>query len=157
LKNIYKFNFGNDINNEKLYEETQKNIETHMLITRGIPVLLDTSLDTFFEYEEGTIYSLIEKSDIVFPEDFRIKLNDSEINFLKQKGLLSEESKIIPNAYTYEGISMLLTLLEDTLPDNILIGLFRAFRRFNEFTSVHKIVEKALMSINEIKDNNTLN
>lgn len=89
-------------------------IATNIQVIRGIPVLLDFDLASWYGIETRMLKQTVRRNIERFPYDFMLELTENEIeemvsqNVIPNKGVLGGAT---PFAFTQEGIAMLSGLL----------------------------------------------
>ena len=70
-----------------------------------------------------------------FASDFAFKLTKEEVNNLRSKNLTSSwgGSRYLPNAFTEQGIYMLMTILKGDLAVKQSIDLVRTFKKMKDY------------------------
>ena len=111
---------------EVLGLNTVDNIINSIYIIRGQQVMLDSDLAKIYGYEVKRLNEQVKRNIKRFPEDFMFQLVESEIpdSLKSQFATLNEKSnrqgsniKMMPFAFTEQGINMLATELRGELAE----------------------------------------
>lgn len=124
------------INEEKLRD----NIYT----IRGQKVMLDYELARIYGYTTKAFNQQVRNNSNRFDDDFMFQLTREEVNnFVRSKNLTSRNnslfsgqsggSRYLPNAFTEQGIYMLMTILKGELAIRQSKALIRTFRAMKDY------------------------
>ena len=145
-------------------------------VIRGKQVMLDTDLAEIYGYTVRAFNQQVKRNIDRFPEDFMFQLKPDEIpEFLKSQIVILNESgnrrgmhiKKMPNAFTEQGIYMLMTVLKGNLAieqSKTLIRMFKSMKDYiiesqqimitqKEFLALAEKVNSNSVEIEEIKEN----
>lgn len=119
-------------------------IQARIYLVRGVQVMLDIDLAVLYGVENRSLRQAVRRNIEKFPEDFLLKLKESEANDLISKGV---SQNVIPQGYntggmqmfafTEQGVSMLATVLRSKNATEISIAIMRAFVAMRRFITAN--------------------
>lgn len=119
-------------------------IQARIYLVRGVQVMLDIDLAVLYGVENRSLRQSVRRNIEKFPEDFLLKLKESEANDLISKGV---SQNVIPQGYntggmqmfafTEQGVSMLATVLRSKNATEISIAIMRAFVAMRRFLTAN--------------------
>lgn len=119
-------------------------IQTRIYLVRGVQVMLDIDLAVLYGVENRSLRQAVRRNIQKFPEDFLLKLTESESNELISRGV---SQNVIPQGYntggmqmfafTEQGVSMLATVLRSKNATEISIAIMRAFVAMRRFLTAN--------------------
>ena len=119
-------------------------IQARIYLVRGVQVMLDIDLAVLYGVENRSLRQAVRRNIEKFPEDFLLKLKESEANDLISKGV---SQNVIPQGYntggmqmfafTEQGVSMLATVLRSKNATEISIAIMRAFVAMRRFLTAN--------------------
>lgn len=119
-------------------------IQARIYLVRGVQVMLDIDLAVLYGVENRSLRQAVRRNIEKFPEDFLLKLKESEANNLISKGV---SQNVIPQGYntggmqmfafTEQGVSMLATVLRSKNATEISIAIMRAFVAMRRFLTAN--------------------
>lgn len=119
-------------------------IQARIYLVRGVQVMLDIDLAVLYGVENRSLRQAVRRNIEKFPEDFLLKLKESEANDLISKGV---SQNVIPRGYntggmqmfafTEQGVSMLATVLRSKNATEISIAIMRAFVAMRRFITAN--------------------
>ena len=122
----------------------EKEIQTRIYLVRGVQVMIDRDLALLYGVENRTLRQAVRRNSEKFPDDFLLKLTDSESNNLIFSGV---SQTVIPQGYntggmqmfafTEQGVSMLATVLHSKNATEISIAIMRAFVAMRRFLTAN--------------------
>lgn len=121
-------------NEIKIY--TPADLESKIYFIRGVQVMLDADLATFYGYSTKAFNQQIKNNIDRFDDDFVFQLSEEELKNLRSKILttnLSPMSRSLPYAFTEQGIYMLMTVLKGELAVKQSKALVRIFKQMKDF------------------------
>ncbi|MBR1402972.1 MAG: ORF6N domain-containing protein [Treponema sp.] len=138
------------MNTEISLYDTEK-LKDKIYTIRGLQVMLDFELAEIYGYTTKAFNQQVKNNIDRFDEDFRFQLTEAETDNLRSKFLTanySKMSRVLPYAFTEQGIYMLMTVLKGELAvtqSKMLIRMFKEMKHFIQ-NNAHLFVE-----INDIK------
>jgi len=107
-----------------------EDIKDRVYWIRGKQVMLDVDLALFYGYEVKYLNRQVKRNIGRFPEDFMFQLTSEEYENLRCQNVttISNMSRVMPYAFTEQGIYMLATVLKGELAEQHSIFIMRAFR-----------------------------
>lgn len=98
----------------KIVKVTEELIKAKTYEVRGYKVMLDFDLAKIYGYSTKAFNQQVKNNSERFASDFAFKLTKEEVNNLRSKNLTSSwgGSRYLPNAFTEQGIYMLMTILD---------------------------------------------
>lgn len=119
-------------------------IQARIYLVRGVQVMLDIDLAVLYGVENRSLRQAVRRNIEKFPEDFLLKLKESEANDLISNGV---SQNVIPRGYntggmqmfafTEQGVSMLATVLRSKNATEISIAIMRAFVAMRRFLTAN--------------------
>ena len=96
----------------KIVKVTEELIKAKTYEVRGYKVMLDFDLAKIYGYSTKAFNQQVKNNSERFASDFAFKLTKEEVNNLRSKNLTSSwgGSRYLPNAFTEQGIYMLMTI-----------------------------------------------
>lgn len=115
-------------------------IKEKIYFIRGQKVMLDKDLAEIYGYEVKRFNEQVNRNIDRFDEDFMFKLTQEEYEILKSQFATSSwgGSRKIPNAFTEQGIYMLMTVLKNELAVKQSKALIRLFKSLKDFVSENR-------------------
>ena len=115
-------------------------IKEKIYFIRGQKVMLDKDLAEIYGYEVRRFNEQVNRNIDRFDEDFMFKLTQEEYEILKSQIATSSwgGSRKIPNAFTEQGIYMLMTVLKNELAVKQSKALIRLFKSLKDFVSENR-------------------
>ena len=133
-------------NNIIVPELNNETIESMVYEIRGQKVMLDFELAEIYGYETKNFNRQVNNNINKFPNDFRFRLTNEEINNLVRCKNFTSRSwehsnkggrRYLPYVFTEQGIYMLMTVLKGELATKQSIALVKAFKSMKDY-----IIEK---------------
>jgi hypothetical protein len=115
-------------------------IERHILLIRGLKVILDTDLAELYDVAVKQIKRQVRRNRERFPADFMFELSKEEYDSLRRQfGTLKRgaHSKYLPYAFTEHGVAM-SSVLKSRRAVQVNIEIVRAFVRLRQIMTTHK-------------------
>lgn len=96
----------------EIVKVTEELIKAKTYEVRGYKVMLDFDLAKIYGYSTKAFNQQVKNNSERFASDFAFKLTKEEVNNLRSKNLTSSwgGSRYLPNAFTEQGIYMLMTI-----------------------------------------------
>lgn len=113
-----------------------KTLKEKIYLIRGQKVMLDADLAEIYGYETKNFNRQIKNNIEKFEgEDFMFQLTENEFENLRCKNFTScwGGSRYLPNAFTEQGIYMLMTVLRGELAIRQSRALIRTFKQMKDF------------------------
>ena len=113
-----------------------KTIKDKIYLIRGQRVMLDADLAEIYGYETKNFNRQVKNNIEKFEgEDFMFQLTENEFENLRCKNFTSSwgGSRYLPNAFTEQGIYMLMTVLRGELAIRQSRALIRTFKQMKDF------------------------
>jgi len=152
--------------NKEIVIVDDKTIQEKIYFIRGQKVMLDADLAEIYGYETKNFNRQVKNNIEKFEgEDFMFQLTENEFENLRCKNFTSSwgGSRYLPNAFTEQGIYMLMTVLRGELAIRQSRALIRTFKQMKDFIIENQdfISSKELVQIaiqtnqntNDIKQN----
>ncbi|MEK7744412.1 MAG: ORF6N domain-containing protein [Elusimicrobiota bacterium] len=129
-------------------------IERRIFLIRGRRVMLSTDLSGLYKVEPRALVQAVKRNIGRFPEDFMFQLTFVEFSNLKSQSVISSwgGSRVIPYAFTQEGIAMLSSVLRSPRAVQANIAVMRAFVRLREMLAADKDLAKRLDALEQRYD-----
>ena len=122
----------------------ENEIQSRIYLVRGVQVMIDRDLALLYGVENRALRQAVRRNSEKFPDDFLLKLTDSESNNLITSGV---SQTVIPSGYntggmqmyafTEQGVSMLATVLHSKHAIEISIAIMRAFVAMRRFLTAN--------------------
>ena len=122
--------------NKKIVIVDDKTIKDKIYLIRGQKVMLDADLAEIYGYETKNFNRQVKNNIEKFEgEDFMFQLTENEFVNLRCKNFTSSwgGSRYLPNAFTEQGIYMLMTALRGELAVKQSKALIRMFKQMKDF------------------------
>ena len=138
-------------------------IRDRIHIIRGQQVMLDFDLAEIYGYTTKAFNQQVKRNSERFPDDFMFKLTADEIDELSRSQNVTSSwggTRYLPNAFTEQGVYMLMTVLKGELAVTQSIALIRIFNEMKEYIANNKplIGDKALqqLALQTVKNSNDI-
>lgn len=122
--------------NKEIVIVDDKTIKDKIYLIRGQKVMLDADLAEIYGYETKNFNRQVKNNIEKFEgEDFMFQLTENEFENLRCKNFTSSwgGSRYLPNAFTEQGIYMLMTVLRGELAVKQSRALIRTFNQMKDF------------------------
>ena len=125
---------------------TEENIESKILLIRGMKVLLDEDLAKMYEVPTWRLNEQVKRNIKRFPLDFMFQLTKTESESLRSQIAISNRGgrRYLPYAFSEQGVAMLSSVLNSEKAILVNIQIIRTFVRLRKFISTHKELSKKL-------------
>ena len=137
----------------EIIEETK--IENMIYEIRGKQVMLDSDLARLYECKNGTksINLAVKRNMDRFPNNFYFQLTVEEYNNLwfQNETAINNKSRIMPYAFTEQGIAMLSSVLRTDVAAKVSIKIMNAFVEMRKY--VTNSIEQKYINNLVLKDN----
>ena len=142
-------------------------IHTDLLVKMIVPDAIDTiftdqiiDLAKIYGYSTKAFNQQVKNNSERFASDFAFKLTKEEVNNLRSKNLTSSwgGSRYLPNAFTEQGIYMLMTILKGDLAVKQSIDLVRTFKKMKDYILENRelIGQRKLLQLSMETTNNRI-
>lgn len=129
-------------------------IQNKIYQIRGMRVMLDFDLAGLYHIETRVLKQAVRRNPERFPEDFLIKLSETDVNKL----IINRGSQIVTPpgyntgghgmfAFTEQGVAMLSSILKSSHAININICIMRAFVAMRNYIMSTRIIEAELAEL----------
>jgi phage regulator Rha-like protein len=122
-------------------------VEEKIITLRGISVILDSDVAELYGVETKEINQAVRNNPEKFPDGFLFTLEQQEFEFLRSKILTTNFSKtrVLPKAFTEQGLYMLATILKSSKATQATLGIIQAFTKLRELS-------RAVAQLSETQD-----
>ena len=109
-------------------------IENKIYFIRNVKVMLDSDLASLYEVDTSQLKRQVRRNIDRFPEDFMFELTSIEHEILRcQIGTSSwGGSRVMPMAFTEQGVAMLTSILNSKTAIIVNIQIIRVFTKIRE-------------------------
>jgi len=109
-------------------------ISNKIYLIRDKKVMLDEDLARLYGVTTGNLNKAVKRNILRFPDDFMFRLTKEEFEFLRfQIGISSWGGRrMIPYAFTEQGVAMLSGVLNSERAINVNIQIMRIFSKIRE-------------------------
>ena len=120
----------------------EKTLKDKIYLIRGVQVMLDFDLAEIYGYTVSAFNQQVKRNTNRFPEDFMFRIEPDELPAsLKSQNVILNDSgnrrgmhmKKMPNAFTEQGIYMLMTVLKGDLAIEQSKALIRLFKSMKDY------------------------
>ncbi len=127
-------------------------IESKILSFRGVQVMLDKDLATFYEIKTIRLREQVKRNPERFPDDFTFQLNDFEVDLLVSQNAIPSRKFFggsNPYVFTEQGVAALSGVIKTKKAANISISIFRAFVKMRHTLNQNHTFLNRLLQIEE--------
>ena len=120
----------------EIIELNNESIEKMIYVIRDKKVMLDFDLARIYGYETRRFNEQVKRNIDKFPERYRFKLNQFEIDSILMSHFATSSwggTRKLPYAFTEQGIYMLMTVLKGDLATKQSIALIDAFKNMKDY------------------------
>ncbi|MBP5551643.1 MAG: ORF6N domain-containing protein [Bacilli bacterium] len=120
----------------EIIELNNESIEKMIYVIRDKKVMLDFDLARIYGYETRRFNEQVKRNIDKFPERYRFKLNQFEIDSILKSHFATSSwggTRKLPYAFTEQGIYMLMTVLKGDLATKQSIALIDAFKNMKDY------------------------
>ncbi len=102
--------------------------------------MLSSDLAHLYEVEPRALVQAVKRNTERFPDDFMFQLDAEDLGNLKSQSVISSWGgvRILPYAFTEQGIAMLSSVLRSPLAIKINIEIIREFVALRRFLISHQ-------------------
>ena len=144
----------------EIVKVTEELIKAKTYEVRGYKVMLDFDLANIYGYSTKAFNQQVKNNSERFASDFAFKLTKEEVNNLRSNNLTSSRggSRYLPNAFTEQGIYMLMTILKGDLAVKQSIDLVRTFKKMKDYILENRelIGQRKLLQLSMETTNNRI-
>lgn len=122
---------------------SQQIIESKIFTVRGVQVVLDKDLASFYEVKPIRLREQVKRNANRFPEDFVFQLNDKEVDMLVSQNAIPSKQALggyLPYLFTEQGVAAVSAVLKSNKAAEVSIMIMRAFVAMRKF-----IIQNALL------------
>ncbi len=123
----------------------QEKIENMIYEIRGVQVMLDSDLAKLYQCSNGTktINQAVKRHINRFPERFMFQLTNYEVqNLWSRIGTANKKSRVLPYAFTEQGVAMLSAILRTNVAEEISLAIMDAFVLMRRYISTNLLEQK---------------
>ena len=126
-------------------------IMSKILLIRGQKVMIDSELAILYGVETKQLKRQVRRNSERFPEDFMFELTSVEFEILKSQFGTSSwgGNRILPMAFTEQGVAMLSSVLNSSKAIKVNIQIIRVFTKIRQMLTENLNVR---IDIEEIKN-----
>jgi len=126
-------------------------IASKIYVIRGKKVMLDRDLAELYGVDTRTLNQAVRRKIKRFPDDFMFRMTHEEMENWKSQVVISNREKmglrIPPYVFTYQGVSMLSSILNSDQAIMVNIQIMRVFTKIHELAETHKEILQKLEEI----------
>ena len=119
----------------------ERTLRNKIYTVRGVKVMLDFELAEIYGYTTSAFNQQIKRNEERFPEDFRFRLTQQELEDLSRSQIVilnngtgrGSNVKYLPWAFSESGVYMLMSVLKGELAIQQSITLIRTFRAMKDY------------------------
>ena len=114
----------------------EDSIRDKIHVIRGVKVMLDYDLAQIYGYDTRSFNQQVKRNKDKFDEDFCFRLKESELDIILKSQIVISSwggSRVMPYAFTEQGIYMLMTVLKGDLAVRQSKALIRAFQAMKNY------------------------
>ena len=121
--------------NNEIMIVNEQSLRNKIYVIRGHQVMLDFDLAEIYGYSTSAFNQQVNRNIEKFDEDFMFRLTQQEFENLMSQNVISSWGgrRKLPNAFTEQGIYMLMTVLKGelaTVQSKTLIRLFKSMKDY---------------------------
>lgn len=127
------------------------NIDSKIYQLRDTSVMLDSDLAELYGVETKHINQAVVRNLEKFPDDFRFKLSQEELDSLRSQIVTANFSMIrtTPSAFTEQGVYMLATILKSPQATHTTINIMRTFTKIRQSILTYDALSKQIQQLKE--------
>lgn len=125
-------------------------IKNRVYWIRGKQVMLDSDLAILYGYEVKRLNEQVKNNIKRFPLDFMFQMTGEEVEDLRSKfsaANIKPKRRVLPYAFTEQGIYMLATVLKGELATKQSIFIMRAFKEMRHFIANNALMFEKINAI----------
>jgi hypothetical protein len=138
-------------------------VEEKIITVRGISVILDSDVAELYGVETREINQALKNNSDKFPEGYVFEIDKQEFMILRSKILTAKftKTRVLPKAFTEQGLYMLATILKSPKATQATLGIIQAFTKLRELSrtliNVTQTIDKTDHRLLLAKSGNLLN
>ena len=111
-------------------------VEERIITMRGISVILDSDVAELYGVETREVNQAVRNNPEKFPEGFFLQLDKQEFMILRSKFLIAKfaKTRVLPNAFTEQGLYMLATILKSSQATQATLAIIKTFAKLRELS-----------------------
>ena len=115
---------------------TQQVIESKIFTIRGVQVVLDKDLASFYEVKPIRLREQVKRNANRFPDDFVFQLTQDEVEILVSQNAIPSKQTLggyLPYVFTEQGVAAVSAVLKSDKAAEVSIMIMRAFVAMRKF------------------------
>ena len=129
------------MSNITIYE----NLEKRLIEINNKPVLLAKDVAELYNVETRVLNQNIKKNIELFPEEFRFKLTDKDVEKMVSSQMIPSKSVFgghLPYVFTEEGLYMVATILRSELAKEVHFHIVKTFSKLRKISkNIKEVIE----------------
>lgn len=120
----------------KIEMHDEQGLQSKIYVVRGVQVMLDIDLAAIYGYTVKAFNQQVKNNMEKFDDDFMFQLTAGELDNLRSKfltAIVSPMSRVLPYAFTEQGIYMLMTVLKGERAIKQSKALVRLFKQMKDY------------------------
>ena len=111
-------------------------VEEKIITIRGISVILDSDVAELYGVETREINQAVKNNPEKFPDGFILMIDKQEFMILRSKFLTAKfaKTRVLPNAFTEQGLYMLATILKSPKATQATLAIIKTFAKLRELS-----------------------
>jgi ORF6N domain len=134
---------------DKLPVLAREEIENQIFTLRGVQVMLDKDLATFYDVKPIRLREQVKRNNDRFPEDFIFQLAEKEVMSMVSQNAIPSKQYLgghLPYVFTEQGVAALSAVLKSERAVQVSIQIIRAFVAMRKLISTNAQVFQRLES-----------
>ena len=141
---------------------TLEPIEKKIYTIRGIQIMLDRDLASFYEVKPIRLREQVKRNINRFPPDFMFQLTDDEVDFMVSQNAIPSRQHLggtLPYVFTEHGVAAISSVLTSERAVEVGIQIIRAFVSMRRFIIANALIFQRLdtLEIKQIETDQKLN
>ena len=119
---------------------TQQLIERKIFTVRGVQVVLDKDLASFYEVKPIRLREQVKRNANRFPKDFVFQLTEEEVGIVVSQNAIPSKQSLggyLPYVFTEQGVAAVSAVLKSDKAAEVSIMIMRAFVTMRKFILQH--------------------
>jgi len=115
-------------------------IEERIIVLRDVPVILDSDVAYLYGVETKRINEAVSNNPEKFPEGYMFEIDNKEFIILRSKFSTTNlaKTRVLPKAFTEEGLYMLATILKGEKARDTTFKIIETFSRIRKLSRTIK-------------------
>ena len=115
-------------------------IEERIIVLRDVPVILDSDVAYLYGVETKRINEAVSNNPEKFPEGYMFEIDNKEFIILRSKFSTTNlaKTRVLPKAFTEEGLYMLATILKGEKARDTTFKIIETFARIRKLSRTIK-------------------